>query len=177
MRPTEIRPNAGTAKVGTSPLRDLGALYAPPRSPVIVDVPPIDYLMVDGSGAPDTLAWAEAIDTLRTAAGGVASEGPVEVLWHTDEADDPRWTLMVAVGGGPATLPEGVRSARLDEGWSAQLMVTGGRREIALRRLDRFVDEHGYRSSGPLHEIVLVAGGGEDDATRRCILRRVVHEL
>jgi hypothetical protein len=74
-------------------------------------------------------------------------------------------------------LPEGVRRARLDEGWSAQLMVTGGGREVALRRLDRFVDENGYSSFGPLHEVVLVAGGGSDDATRRCILRRVVHEL
>ena len=45
--------------------RELKELYAPPRTPVLVDVPPLTFLMVDGRGDPNVAtAYREAIAAL-----------------------------------------------------------------------------------------------------------------
>ncbi len=167
-----------------------GALYRPPRSPVIVHVPPITYLMVDGSSpARTSLAWAAAVDALRGAELAVRAgqpdvePAPLEVLWHAGEG----WTLMLAVAAdappeSAADLPEPVpvRYERLHERWAAQLLHVGTpeERERALRRLTRFIDAQGYRAVGPLHEILLDPPAIDpDDAPRRAILRRTLREL
>ncbi len=173
--------------MNTSVVLDHGALYSPPRSPVIVHVPPITYLMVDGAHSPGaSLVWAEAVDALRCAERAAladrpdAEPAPLEVLWHDDDA---RWTLMLAVpvgdGGEPAPSDhDAVRTGRLHERWAAQLMRSGTdrEREIALRRLSRFIQAQGYRAVGPVHEILL-DGLDPDDAPRRSVLRRTVREL
>jgi hypothetical protein len=169
----------------------LGGLYAPPRAPVIVDVPPVSYLVRTGEGPPEgNLAWATAIDVLRATwrdllgEKGLGNEpGPLlEVLWH--DLGQRRWTLMLAMGdpswrpGEPD--PQATAVRHLHEGWCAQLLydATPGpagaaNREAALARLDRFVTRQGYRirGDGVLHEIFL------DDAStaaRRVIARRRV---
>jgi len=52
------RPDSGaSAPRGSSPEPDLkkklAPLFNPPREPVLVDVPELGYLMVDGHGAPE----------------------------------------------------------------------------------------------------------------------------
>jgi len=146
----------------------LGGLYSPPRTPVIVDVPGVTYLVRTGEGPPEgNLTWAEAIDGLRAdwreLVGGKGSDAQaertplLEVLWH--DAEQHRWTLMLALDD-PALRPHGAGPAvrHLHEGWCVQLMYQGAAtRETALTRLDRFVSRQGYRfhADGVLHEIYL----------------------
>lgn len=44
------------------------ALFAPKKTPQIVEVPPLPYLMIDGVGAPESPPFAEAIAALYPAA-------------------------------------------------------------------------------------------------------------
>ncbi len=106
-----------------------GDLYAPRRGKfVLVDVPPLTYLAVDGAGDPNTApAYAEAVEALFAASYAVkfASKkqlgrdyvvGPLEGLWT---ADDPaafvrreksswRWTMLVV-------LPDWLSEAFVDD--------------------------------------------------------------
>ncbi len=143
---------------------------------MIVDVPPIAALLVDGTGEPErSLPWAEAVDDLRAAedaAGRGVVPAPLEML-HRGGVD---WTLLVIVPEATARRYAGagagrVRSGRLQENWAAQLLHAGEdeSREDALMRLDRFIHGCGYRPEGPLHEIILDTG----DRHRR-VLRRAV---
>ncbi len=158
----------------------LGALYAPPRSPVIVDVPPIAYLTRTGQGIPEaSLAWAEAVDGLRsawdTAAAG-HSPPPLEVVWAS--ADPASWTVLLALAEGidPAVEAPGAEIQRVFECWCAQVLHVGGRRErvVALDRLDRFAARHGYRCGAGLHEVFLDDAAAVPEPLRRSILRRTV---
>jgi hypothetical protein len=169
----------------------LGGLYAPPRTPVIVDVPPIAYLTRSGRGAPEaSLAWAEAVDDLRTAwdavrlygPGSPAPQGipgrvpPLEVVWA--DADPASWTVMLAlaVDIDPAVEVPGVEIVRVHEGWCAQVLHLGGRRErdVSLSRLDRFVARQGYLRDAGLHEVFLDDPAAVSETVRRSILRRMV---
>ena len=164
------------------------SLYSPPRSPVVIDMPPLAYLAVEGACPAD---WARAVQALRTAApdGGQ----PIEVLWADDGV---HWTALRAVdrhvrGRGdrlehpPVEVP-GVRLAHLHEGWCVQVMVVSSAdegaqrtaREAALERIAGFVTDHGYQVRGRLHEILL---DGRDPAhpeatptVCRSVLRRPV---
>ena len=92
-------------------------LYAPkPGDFEIVEVPPLDFLMVDGHGDPNTsTAYREAIEALyaasyavravtKTRLATVHTVGPLEGLWSADdlEASHTRdksawdWTMMIA---------------------------------------------------------------------------------
>jgi hypothetical protein len=90
-------------------------LYAPPRDPVLVDVPPMPFLAVDGAGDPNGPEFAAAVEalfavsyrlkfTLKREADVDHVVMPLEGLWW---ADDPaafagedrgawRWTAMIA---------------------------------------------------------------------------------
>lgn len=92
-------------------------LYYPPAdTPIIVDVPPMQYLMMDGSGDPNTVPrYQTALETLyglaygvraiSKAAGTVFTVMPLEGLWwfENDEPVDGDenykdqfiWTLMI----------------------------------------------------------------------------------
>jgi hypothetical protein len=72
-------------------------LYQPPSNPVIVDVPPLNYLMIDGKGDPNTSQDArDAIETLfpvsyalkfkvKKEKGIDYSVMPLEGLWWTND--------------------------------------------------------------------------------------------
>ncbi|HYU56616.1 MAG TPA: GyrI-like domain-containing protein [Actinomycetota bacterium] len=97
------------------PREALGELLKPPRTPVLVTVPEMTFLMVDGTGDPNGEAFGEAVGalygmsyTVKFAVRG--DEGidvpvmPLEALWWMADgpALDParrgdwRWTAMIA---------------------------------------------------------------------------------
>jgi hypothetical protein len=92
-------------------------LYAPkPGDFEIVEVPPLEFLMVDGHGDPNTAtAYREAIEALyatsyavravtKASLGKVHTVGPLEGLWSADDMEVFRsrnktawdWTMMIA---------------------------------------------------------------------------------
>jgi hypothetical protein len=96
--------------------RELRSLYAPPREPVIVDVPELSFLMIDGHGDPNTSPdYRDAIAALfsvsytlkfalKRAPGGIDfSVMPLEGLWWgadlatvvTEDKSTWNWTAMV----------------------------------------------------------------------------------
>lgn len=97
--------------------KELKALYAPPKGRIVeVDVPVLGFLMVDGSGDPNTApAYREAVEalyavayTLKFAMKGEGRDFAVGVLeglwWAKDQAAfltgdraKWRWTMMIAV--------------------------------------------------------------------------------
>jgi len=89
-------------------------LFAPKKTPQIIDVPALPYLMIDGEGAPESPAFAEAVAAIYPAAYTLkfhcktTSKGdfvvpPLEALWWADDMtafvagarDDWRWTVMI----------------------------------------------------------------------------------
>jgi hypothetical protein len=96
--------------------KDCKTLYFPPAHPVMVDVPPLNYLMLDGHGDPNGSAlYQEVVEALFTLAytlkfaikkaGGVEyAVYPAEGLWWTpdmadfsqDRKQDWDWTMMIA---------------------------------------------------------------------------------
>ena len=96
--------------------QDRRDLYrARPGEPVLVEVPPLAFLMVDGSGDPNTAAsYRDALAALYTASyavraaaraqlGKVHTVGPLEGLWYAEDLEvfrtrDKRswsWTMMI----------------------------------------------------------------------------------
>jgi len=95
--------------------KELKELYGPPRQPVIVQVPPLNYLMIDGRGDPNTaVAYTAAIQALysvsyaakfavRASGGGDFAVMPLEGLWWTPNMADFsaankdawHWTMMI----------------------------------------------------------------------------------
>jgi hypothetical protein len=96
--------------------RELPQLYRAAAAPALVDVPPLDYLMIDGSGDPNTAPeYAEAVQALYSVAYTVrfalrrvpdpvdAPVMPLEGLWwvpdmSTFSVEDKsrwNWTLMI----------------------------------------------------------------------------------
>ncbi|MHB8288420.1 MAG: GyrI-like domain-containing protein [Acidimicrobiales bacterium] len=113
--------------------KDRKDLYAPRAGGFeIVEVPPLDFLMVDGHGDPNTsIAYHEAIEALYGASYSVRSVakarlgklntiGPLEGLWSADDLTAFRkrdksawdWTMMIAQ-------PEWVTAALVEEALSA----------------------------------------------------------
>ena len=94
---------AATVAATTTPdfKKRLAPLFNPPRDPVLVDVPELGYLMIDGHGAPDEgaeypttefqksfAALFTVIYTIKFAlkpAGLIVPIMPLEALWFTDE--------------------------------------------------------------------------------------------
>jgi hypothetical protein len=118
--------------------RELKDLYVPPKdAPVIVDVPEMTFLMVDGSGDPNTAeSYREAVESLFAVSYAIKfavkrrrgvdyGVMPLEGLWWVEDmstftVDDKSawsWTAMV-----PATRGDrrGVRRrGDLDGDWEA----------------------------------------------------------
>jgi hypothetical protein len=96
--------------------KDCKELYFPPAHPVMVDVPPMNFLMIDGHGDPNiSPVYAESVEALfslaytlkfsiKKAEGVDYAVYPPEGLWWTpDMADfstsrkaDWDWTMMIA---------------------------------------------------------------------------------
>ena len=52
--------------------KEMRSLYAPPPDPVLVDVPPMRFLMVDGTDAPGAAGYTDAISALYSLGKGGA---------------------------------------------------------------------------------------------------------
>lgn len=90
-------------------------LYRPPKDLTVVDVPPFDFLMIDGHGDPNTSPdYAEALQALyslaytlkfasKTDLGRDYTVMPLEGLWYADDLgaftagakDAWSWTMMI----------------------------------------------------------------------------------
>ena len=110
--------------------KDLKQLYFPPANPVTVEVPPINYLMLDGHGDPNHSehyqAVVEALFSLaytlkfaiKKAGGAEYAVFPAEGLWWVEDMrefniehkENWDWTMMIAQPQ-PVT-PEWVEQSR-----------------------------------------------------------------
>ena len=161
----------------------LKTLYNPPRKPVTIVVPPVNYLLIDGNGDPNNNpAYQEAIEALfrisytlkfgiKKAGGEEYAVYPAEGLWW---AEDMRaftvtdkstwdWTMMIAQPE-PVTL-EWVERAR------AEALKKKGVEAIKRVRFETY--EEGlcaqimhlgpFSGEGPtvacLHEFITTQGG------------------
>jgi hypothetical protein len=136
----------------TAPTTDLkkrlAPLFKPPRDPVLVDVPELGYLMIDGHGAPDEHAeypstdfqkcFAALFPMVYTIKFRLKKDGlampilPLEALWFTgaDEGFDMNvppenwgWRAMIAVSDDvtPAVYAEALEEVRRKKGNSEHL--------------------------------------------------------
>jgi hypothetical protein len=163
------------------------ALYAPPRTPVMVEVPRFTVLMVDGEGDPNVApSYAEAIEALYSAAYTLkfalkrGPEGidfavmPLETLWWADDFADFlslnkaawKWTAMLAV-------PDVITPERFER----TVAELGRKKELPalpLLRLEPFAEGRAaqmlyvgpYSDEGPaiaeLHAFIRAQGCGFD---------------
>lgn len=111
--------------------KELKHLYSPPtKGPVRVDVPAMNYLMIDGSGDPNTApafaAGVEALFSLAYTLKFMAKKGtpgidygvlPLEALWWADDmsafatGDKSRWQWTVMIMQPEFITPEMVAAA------------------------------------------------------------------
>jgi len=90
--------------------RELKHLYSAARTPALVDVPRLHYLMIQGSGGPYGAQYGAAVEALFSVAYAVKfavrrEQGvafgvmPLESLWHTKDDTVPQetwdWTAMI----------------------------------------------------------------------------------
>ncbi|MBY6708832.1 GyrI-like domain-containing protein [Rhodococcus sp. BP-241] len=113
----------------------------------VVEVPPLQYLTVDGDGDPNTTAWTDAVSSLYPLAYGLKFLGkrelgrdhvvmPLEALWWADDwasftrERDPsrwRWTAMIMT-------PDWITAEHLE---TVREQKAGPRTgDVRLRRLD-----------------------------------------
>jgi hypothetical protein len=153
---TATPPKKGTANSAApavaGPATDLkkrlAPLFNPPREPVLVDVPELGYLMIDGHGAPDEGAAYPTTDFQKCFAAlypmaytihfRLKKQGlampilPLEALWFTDEdggfdvdvqPEDWGWRAMLAVSDDvtPEVYAEALEEVRRKKGNSEHL--------------------------------------------------------
>ncbi|MGZ4674630.1 MAG: GyrI-like domain-containing protein [Ilumatobacteraceae bacterium] len=159
-------------------------LYRPPSDPVLVDVPPFDFFMIDGEGDPNSspdfqaaisalysLAYPVVI-SMKRAGRSELKVGALEGLWWADDVGvfDPerqdraawRWTMMLRQ-------PPAVPDALMEDALARMTKKVGV--AVARRvRLEQFDEgrcaqlmHHGpYADEGPsivrLHEFVAAQG-------------------
>lgn len=112
----------------------LKALYAPPKRPVMVDVPVLNFLMIDGHGDPNlSQDYKDAVEALyalsytlkfmlKKEEGLQYRVGPLEGLWWAEDMVEFSmerkanwdWTMMIAQPD--AVTPEHVARAREQAG-------------------------------------------------------------
>ena len=162
--------------------RELSTLYTARRDPVVVDVPELAFLMIDGHGDPNTSdEYAEAIQGLYgvayTAKFMVKALGetdyavmPLEGLWwtpdmatfSTDDKSSWLWTMMI--------MQPDVVTADLVEAARAKAAERKPLDAIAKVRLDRYAEGEAaqvmhigpYSDEGPtirrMHEFIAAQG-------------------
>lgn len=135
--------------------KELQALYFPsPREPVLVDVPPLQFAMVDGQGDPNSSkAYAEAIGVLygvsytaKFTAKKVKKSPwvvmPLETLWWSEDQEDflkarkDRWSWTAMI-----MQPEGM-TRELFEASVGQLKERKNPPGLSKVRLERFHEGH-----------------------------------
>lgn len=152
--------------------KDLDCYRAALGKPRIIEVPTLQYLMVDGHGAPGTESFTQAIESLYPVAYRIkfASKKnldrdyvvpPLEGLWWAEDMDvfttsrdasQWSWTLMIMV-------PD----------WIDALMFSAA----VVRHLhDEFIPGQGLALTGKHHEIYLSDFRRVEPARLRTILRQ-----
>lgn len=159
-------------------------LYAPTRGAfAIVDVPPLQFLMVDGAGNPNTApAYRAALEALysvsyalkfahRKQSGIDHVVRPLEGLWWADDMDafltrakdSWRWTMMIGQ-------PDAIDRVMVDQAIAAQ-RKKGGSAAFDLLRLETYDEGRSvqtlhvgsYDDEGPvlaeMHDVFLPANG------------------
>jgi hypothetical protein len=110
--------------------RELREFYAPGVEPVMVDVPELAFLMIDGRGDPNTAP--EFSEVFREAQATALEKKPLEAL-------------------------RAVRLERFAEGRAGQVLHIGpyAAEGPTIERLHAFIAEQGYALAGKHHEIYL----------------------
>ncbi|MCN9244637.1 GyrI-like domain-containing protein [Streptomyces sp. RY43-2] len=90
--------------------RELKTLYSARKQPALIDVPPLDYLVIEGAGGPYCEEYRDAVAALfavsykakflaRDLAGIDFGVMPLETLWHTEGETTGkgswRWSAMI----------------------------------------------------------------------------------
>jgi hypothetical protein len=172
----------------------------------ILDLPPTQYLMVDGHGDPNSAPYREAIEQLypvayrlkfaSKAAGRDYVVPPLEALWSAPDmsvfttARDKSawdWTLLMMVpdwitaadfrAASPAA---DVGFATLEEGRCVQTLHLGSFDDegpTLARMHDEFIPQQGYRMTGRHHEIYLSDLRRVEPSKLRTILRQPVESV
>ncbi|MEU4242062.1 GyrI-like domain-containing protein [Actinoplanes sp. NPDC026619] len=181
--------------------REIAAYRAPRGRFAIVDVPDLQYLMIDGQGDPNTgPAFAEATAALYPVAYQLkfASKRelardyvvpPLEGLWWADDMesftaarDKSRWhwTLMIMTPDWitPDMLTsEAVRLEKLSEGRCVQTLHVGSYDDeapVLARMHAEFIPANALRMTGKHHEIYLSDARKVAPEKLRTILRQPV---
>jgi hypothetical protein len=160
------------------------ALYSAPAGKfVLIDVPPLRYLMVDGAGDPNRVpAYREAVQALYGTAYKLKFLGkragrdyvvpPLEGLWWAEDLEDFArrrkdrwlWTMMillpdfVAPGTIAEAVPPHVRVETLEEGRAVQTLHVGSYDDegpLLAELHGEFLPAHGLAETGHHHEIYL----------------------
>ena len=160
------------------------ALYRPGREPVLVEVPPFDFIMVDGMGDPSTsVAFEAAVGALYAFSYSVVipmkrsgradlKVAPLEGLWWADDlgAFDParqvrdawRWTLMIRQ---PSDIPAAVLAnafAKMTKKVGADLAAGVRFEQFDEGRCAQLMHHGAYSDEGPnivrLHEFIAAQG-------------------
>jgi hypothetical protein len=162
--------------------KDCKTLYFPPANQVVVDVPPMAYLMIDGHGDPNTSqAYQEAVEALfslsytlkfaiKKAEGVEYAVFPAEGLWWSKDMEDFisgnkanwDWTMMIAQ-------PEPVTEAWIETA-RAEVMKKKGLAAVERVRFEIYAEglcaqlmhTGPYAAEGPniarLHEFIHAQG-------------------
>ncbi|GAA1730080.1 GyrI-like domain-containing protein [Aeromicrobium alkaliterrae] len=169
----------------------------------VVDVPDLQYLMVDGHGDPNTSPlYREALEALYPVAYRLkfASKAlgrdyvvpPLEGLWWADEMsafttardkDAWHWTLMILTPDWidqqlfESVRVDEVRLESLSEGRCVQTLHVGSFDDegpVLERMHEEVVPEHGLQVTGKHHEIYLSDARRVEPSRLRTILRQPV---
>ena len=147
----------------------------------LVDVPPITAIAIDGTGAPASEEFQQAVAALYSIAYtlrfALKAEGvdekvhPLEGLWDErwnwtlligvpEAVDEPRFRAAVekaAARKGASPALERVRLDTFDEGTAVEAVHIGpyATEPDTVAALDEFMAEQGLHMTGPHHEIYL----------------------
>jgi len=161
-------------------------LSAPERRAVLVEIPEMPFLMVDGTGGPESQEFASAIQMLYKASYAIHFRlerfgvehpvPPLETLWDLDWS----WTAMIRqpdhVTPGllrELKLPPALYLGRFAEGLAVQTLHVGpfAEEDRAVALLAAYADEHGYVFTGRHHEIHLTDPRRTEPGRLRTIVR------
>jgi hypothetical protein len=164
--------------------KDLKHLYSPSaKSPVEVQVPPLDFIMIDGRGAPEDSHYREALEALYPLAytlkfalkkerGLDYPVMPLEGLWWAEDmnafanADREAWIWTAMIMQPDFVTQEDFESARAEVE-----RKKGSSAALAVARLERFEEGRSaqimhigpYSAEGPtitkLHDFIEEQGG------------------